>query len=85
MIQEKRKEENVAYDFQLQDNKKYHDKDFNERQEESLKLFNPIEAWENNGYFPTQHKKDIEKSAKKGKEKLNKVENMIQERKKKKT
>ena len=83
MIQEKRKEENVAYDFQLQDNKKYHDKDFNEgRQEECSEFFNPIEAW-SNGYFPTQYEKeDIKEIAGKGKEKLNKVKNMIQERKK---
>ena len=86
IIQEKRKEENVAYDFQLQDNKKYHDKikkDFNEgRQEECSEFFNPIEAW-SNGYFPTQYEKeDIKEIAGKGRQKRDKVKNIIQERKK---
>ena len=50
MIQERKKEENVAYTFQPQDNKKYHDKikkDFHEKQEESLELLKQV-GYENN-------------------------------------
>ena len=54
--------------------------DFLEEQEESLKLFNPIKAW-NNGYFLTQHKKDIKNSAEKGRKKLNDLKNRIKEEK----
>ena len=82
MTQERKKKENVAYDFQLQDNKKYHDKDFNEKQEECSEFFNPIEAW-SKGYFPTQYEKeDIKEIAGKGRQKRDKVKNIIQEKRK---
>ena len=85
MIQERKKEENVAYTFQPQDNKKYHDKikkDFHEKQEESLEFNNPIEYWHNICFSIKQLKEDIKNSTEKGRQKREKVKNMIQERKK---
>ena len=86
MIQERKKEENVAYTFQQKVNKKYNDKikkDFHERQWECSGFFNPIEAWLNDDVcFPTQYIEDIKESAEKGRKKLNDLlENRIKEEK----